>query len=627
MSITSSPGPTRTHREPAPDRPEAPFGSSRRVDTLLMESWDREPDRVALIDPATDIVVTASDLKERVLWTARALRERGVRPGDLVVVHQERSAAFVVSILGVLFAGGAQVALDVNDPPERTLETIADCAPRVLITGPDSRLTTPVPALVVTGEERDRDGPPTEDGPDGPDGAASAAQPAVVLYTSGSTGHPKASLISHDALISRLSALQGTHPIGAHDRIVHHTTCTFDMFLVETYWPLLAGATVVIAAPGRQRDTDYLARLIREYGITTFYCVVSLLELFLLTRDPGERYDGLRQVLTGGEPLSPELVKRLHSRSTASLTNLYGPSECTIYCTAWECPRDPELDTVLIGSAVADTTLRILDPDGREVPDGEAGELYIGGAGLALGYLNRPELTRERFVADHLGEPGGRLYRSGDLVRTRPGGALEFLGRVDRQIKVRGVRIEPGEIESAASRCTGVRQAAVVAQGQGSAKRLVAFVVAEPDTGDTELVPALRAHLRSALPGRLVPSVIRVVGHLPLTANGKLDGALLIRWAADASVGTAPDLGDIDTGGPLEDVVARIWRAVVGADDIDPDADFFDIGGDSFKAVRIVKETQRLLAVTTPLETLLQEPTVRSFSTALRQLIEQEQAC
>jgi len=624
MSTISSPGPTRTHREPAPDRPEAPFGRSRRLDTLLLESWDREPHRETLIDPATDTVITAADLKKRVLWTARALRERGVRPGDLVVVHQERSVAFVVSILGVLFAGGAQVALDVNDPPERTLETIADCAPRLLITGPASRLTAPVPALVVTGEEHDHDGPSPDDEPNG---AASSAQPAVVLYTSGSTGRPKASLISHDALVSRLSALQGTHPIGAHDRIIHHTACTFDMFLVETYWPLLAGATVVIAAPGRQRDSDYLARLIREYGITTFYCVVSLLELFLLTRDPGERYDGLRQVLTGGEPLSPELVKRLHSRSTASLTNLYGPSECTIYCTAWECPRDPELDTVLIGSAVAETSLWILDPDGKQVADGEAGELYIGGAGLALGYLNRPELTRERFVPDHLGEPGGRLYRSGDLVRRHPGGALEFLGRVDRQMKIRGVRIEPGEIESAASRCAGVRQAAVVTQGQGSARRLVAFVVAEPDTDDTQLVPAVRAHLRSVLPSRLVPSVIRVVGHLPLTANGKLDGALLTQWAADLSAEAPPDIDGIDTGGPLEDVVARIWRAVLGADDIDPDADFFDIGGDSFKAVRIVKDTQRLLAVTTPLETLLQEPTMRSFSTALRQLIEEEQAC
>ncbi|MFD5657797.1 non-ribosomal peptide synthetase [Streptomyces hirsutus] len=588
-----------------------------------MESWDRDPQRAALIDPATGTVVTASDLKERVLWVARALRERGVRPGDLVVVHQERSVAFVVSILGVLLAGGAQVALDVNDPSARTLATIADCAPRLLVTGPDSRLAAPVPVLVVTGEERDRDEPSFRDEPDG----LNADQPAVVLYTSGSTGRPKASLISHGALVSRLSALQGTHPLGEHDRIIHHTPCTFDMFLVETYWPLLAGATVVIAAPGRQRDADYLAHLIREYGITTFYCVVSLLELFLLTRDQGERYDGLKRVLTGGEPLSPELVKRLHSRSTASLTNLYGPSECTIYCTAWECPRDPELDTVLIGSAVAETSLWVLGPDGEQVADGEAGELYIGGAGLALGYLNRPELTRERFVPDHLGEPGGRLYRSGDLVRTHPSGVLEFLGRVDRQVKIRGVRIEPGEIESVALRCAGVRQAAVIAQGRGSAKRLVAFVVGEPGADAAKLVPTVRAHLRSVLPSRLVPSVIQVVDRLPLTTNGKLDGALLAHWAAGAAADELPDIDGIETDGPLEDVVAQVWRAVLRTADIDRDADFFDIGGDSFKAVRIVQETQRLLAVTAPLETLLQEPTVRSFSTALHRLIEQEQAC
>ncbi|MFC9235185.1 non-ribosomal peptide synthetase [Streptomyces decoyicus] len=615
--------PAHASREAASDQPGSAFGRSHRVDTLLLERWDRDPHRAALIDPDTGGVVTASDLKERVLWVARALRERGVRPGDLVVVHQERSVAFVVSILGVLFAGGAQVALDVNDPPERTLETIADCAPRLLITGPASRLAAAVPVLVVTGEERDRDEPAFRDELGGLD----ADQPAVVLYTSGSTGRPKASLISHGALVSRLSAMQGTHPLGADDRIIHHTTCTFDMFLIETYWPLLAGATVVIAAPGRQRDADYLARLIRECDITTFYCVVSLLELFLLARDPAERYDGLKRVLTGGEPLSPELVKRFHSRSTASLTNLYGPSECTIYCTAWECPRDPELDTVLIGSAVEETSLWILDPDGKPVADGEAGELYIGGAGLALGYLNRPELTTERFVPDHLGEPGGRLYRSGDLVRTHPSGALEFLGRVDRQVKIRGVRIEPGEIESAALRCAGVRQAAVIAQGHGLEKRLVAFLVAEPGTDGTTLVPTVRAYLRSLLPGRLVPSVIQAVDRLPLTANGKLDGALLAQWAPGPAADGLPDLGDIDPGGPLEGVVEQVWRAVLETADIDPDADFFDIGGDSFKAVRIVEETQRLLAVTIPLETLLQEPTVHSFSTALRRLTEQEQTC
>lgn len=615
-----------------------------RIDDLLLERWNRRPELPALI--FEDTVLTAGELRDRVLRAADALRARGVRPGDRVAVYHERSVEFVVAVLGSVFAGAAHAAFDVHEPLRRTLGTIEDCAPRVLMTGSGLRSRfSGVPGLpVLTDEEYGapaarepgREPQPERDPQRLP---GSADDPAVVIYTSGSTGRPKASLISHRALVSRLTALQDTHRMDEHDRMVHHTVCTFDMYLCELYWPLLAGATVVIAAPGRQRDADYLAELIRTHRITTFYCVVSLLELFLLTRDPAERYDGLRQVLTGGEPLAPDLVKRFHARSTATLTNLYGPSECTIYCTAWVCPRDPDPETVFIGTGIRDTELWILDEGGAPVPEGEPGELYIGGAGLALGYLNRPELTAERFLDGPPVSPDGRLYRSGDLVRSGPDGVLEFLGRVDGQVKIRGIRVELGEIETTATRCGGVRQAAVVAHGSGSGKRLAAFVVPEEDARAEDLAPSVRDLLRAWLPHYMVPSAIETVGELPLTANGKTDRLLLAEWAAkrsaDAAAARPERIGDggspvgpesVESAQSLTSVVSQVWCEVLEVAEIGPDEDFFDLGGDSFKVVHVVEALRERLGADIPLAALLTAPALTDFTEELRRIMEQETA-
>jgi amino acid adenylation domain-containing protein len=582
------------------------------LDRLLLRRWELDPSLTAVVDG--DETVTTGELRRRVLWVAGELRARGIGPGDRVAVYHERSLRFVVSVLAVVVAGAAHVAFDVNDPLERTRQMIADSCPSLLLTGSASaaRLAAPVPTLIVTGHEESAFEPPRS-------AAALADEPAVVLYTSGSTGRPKASLISHRALVSRLTALQRSHPLDQTDRMIHHTACTFDMFLIEIYWPLLAGATVVLAEPGRQRDSAHLAELIRRHAITTFYCVVSLLDLFLLTRDEAERYDGLRRVLTGGEPLSPELVRRFYARSTAPLTNLYGPSECTIYCTAWTCPRDPLPDTVLIGSAIEDTTLWILDDAGNPVPDGDPGELSVGGAGLALGYLDRPELTADRFVDDPV---RGRRYRTGDLVRASATGDLEFLGRTDQQVKIRGIRVELGEIEATALRCAGVRQAAVVAQGDGRDKRLVAFLGAEDGTEADEIASAVRERLRACLPAYLVPAVFQVIDDFPLTANGKLDRtALAARAPAPTPAVAARTVSTVDE---MEDLVADVWRSVLAAAEIRRDADFFDIGGNSFAAARVVRTMQDLLAVPVPLEALLREPTVETFSAGLLRLTTRE---
>jgi acyl-coenzyme A synthetase/AMP-(fatty) acid ligase len=353
--------------------------------------------------------------------------------------------------------------------------------------------------------------------------------------------------------------------------------------------------------------------------------VVSLLELFLLTRDPAERYDGIRQVLTGGEPLSPELVRRLYARTTASLTNLYGPSECTIYCTAWECPRDPLPGTVLIGRAITGAQLWILDEAGEPVPSGRPGELYIGGAGLALGYLNRPEQTAERFLSGHPVRPDGRLYRSGDLVRRLPTGELEFLGRIDRQVKIRGIRVELGEIESTALRCPGVRQAAAVAYGSGRDKGLAVFLVPRGHGSPDELPTAVRGVLRANLPGYMVPTIVETTPDLPLTPSGKLDTAALQQRAERRSAPAQRELVEALTAdATVDDVVSAVWREVLNVEALTPDADFFDNGGDSFTMLQAVRRSAEVLAVPIPPVTLLRAPTVALFSAAVRHMIEEE---
>ncbi|MEU9787859.1 amino acid adenylation domain-containing protein [Streptomyces phaeochromogenes] len=611
------------------DRPST--DTDHRLDALLLERWERDPALPAIVHG--DTVLTVGELRDRALRTAVALHAHGVRAGDRVVIHHDRSVEFVVAVLGAMFAGAAHAALGVDDPPQRTLRAVQDCAPRAVLTNSvlrDRFSDVPglpdLPDLVVLTDEECAAYSPT---PEPVRGDTSADDPVAVIYTSGSTGRPKASLISHRALVSRIKALQTTHRMDERDRMLHHTVCTFDMHLGELYWPLLAGATVVIAAPGRHRDADHLAELIRDQGITTVYFGVSQLELFLLTRDPAERYDGLRQVLTGGEVLGPELVRRFHARSTASLTNIYGPSECTIYCTAWVLPRDPDLDTVLIGPAIQDTELWILDENGTPVADGEPGELYIGGAGVALGYLNRPELTAERFLDAPAVSPDSRLYRSGDLVRARPDGALEFLGRADRQVKIRGIRIEPGEIEETAKRCTGVRQAAVVAHGSGAEKRLTAFVVPERGTEPGSLPSSVREALQTWLPPYMVPAAIEVADELPLTPNGKLDRRLLEIWAAKRSAGSAPARpasrapadSPADAEPDVESVVSEVWCEVLQVSEVGRDDDFFDLGGDSFKVLRVVETLRERLRADIPLAALLLEPTAADFSEELRRIM------
>ncbi len=539
---------------------------------------------------------------------AAVLRARGAVPGSRVVVYLDRGPDLVVWLVAAALTGATQLAIDPEDPGARVQRMLSDARPQVVVT----QSTFLTRADGMAGHEIVL----SDDGQDQPAEAGavpgSPGEPAYMIYTSGSTGEPKASLISHRALLSRLDWLQRRYRLADDDRVLLKTACGFDVFIAELYWPLTAGATLVVAPPGDHRDPDYLARAVLEEGVTTLHFGPALLDLFLAGREAGERYDGLRRVMAGGEALPLELVRRFYERSSGTLHNLYGPSECAIYTTAWECPRDPGLSRVLIGGPVDGTELWVLDQDHQPVSPGTVGELFIGGVGVGNGYHARPELTSERFVTLTVNGSRRRLYRTGDLVRDAGGGELDYLGRVDNQVKIRGIRVEPGEIEITMLRTGLARAAAVVADFSGSTTRLVAFAVpGGPEPGD-EIVDRLLLSLRRELPGYMVPAAIAVVSELPLNPNGKVDRQELARRARDIRPsGSAARTQS--PAGRIAVAAANLWKEHLEVEHVGAKDDFFLLGGDSLAAIRVARSLAAELRLDIPARAVLDAPTLGEF--------------
>ncbi|HWS56835.1 MAG TPA: amino acid adenylation domain-containing protein, partial [Pyrinomonadaceae bacterium] len=462
------------------------------VHELIEEQVKRTPDAVAVEFEGE--LLTYAELDARANQLARHLRGLGVGPDELVAVMLERSAGLIVSLLAVLKAGGAYVPLDPEYPAERLAFMLADSGARVLVT--DSGLAPSLPEhgarVVVLDREQDEI---ARHSADNLMGGAAADNLAYVIYTSGSTGRPKGVMISHGAIGNRLLWMQEVFPLSGGDRVLQKTSTSFDASVWELFVPLLAGAQLVMAKPYDHRDSAYLVRAVAERGVTVLQLVPSMLDLFL--EEPGvERCRGLRRMFCGGEAFPRKLRQRFFDLfNNTELINLYGPTESSIDATFWPCRRDAGAGRhglVPIGRPLSNIRVHLLDPRLRPVPVGVAGELHIGGVGLARGYHRRPGLTAERFVPDPFsGEAGARLYRTGDLARHLEDGVVEFLGRADQQqVKIRGFRIELGEIEAALNEHPGVQSALVAAREDDSGgKRLVAYVVprGKPPAGGEEL--------------------------------------------------------------------------------------------------------------------------------------------
>ncbi|QKV80970.1 non-ribosomal peptide synthetase [Amycolatopsis sp. Hca4] len=513
------------------------------------------------------------ELDERANRLAHRLRELGVGPGTLVGVFAQRSFELVVALLGVLKSGGAYVPLDPEYPADRLAFMLEDAAAPVVLTQAALRETLPPSDATVVVLD-DLTGPATPLEP-----SAGAEDPAYVIYTSGSTGRPKGVPNGHRGIVNRLDWMQREYGLDGSDAVLQKTPASFDVSVWEFFWPLITGARLVLAEPGGHKDAAYLRELLDTEGITTAHFVPSMLGLFLA--EPGvEQVTALRRVVCSGEELpldtAREFVRRLPH---CELHNLYGPTEAAIDVTAWHCTAEAlaEVASVPIGAPIRNLRIYILDRRGNPCPVGVPGELHIAGVGLALGYHNRPELTAERFVLDPF--HGGRMYRTGDLASWRADGTIAFLGRLDHQVKLRGLRIELGEIEARLREQPGVADAVVlVREDTPGDKRLVGYVVGEADTG------ALRTALKETLPDYMVPPSFVTLGALPLTPNGKLDRKALPAPVAARDARTAL----VEASTPLEVLLAEIWRDVLKVDELGVDDDFFDLGGHSMLATQVV---------------------------------------
>jgi amino acid adenylation domain-containing protein len=522
--------------------------------------------------------LTYAELNTRADRLAQTLRALDVGPNVLVALFLERSLDMVVGMLAVLKAGGAYIPLDPFHPRDRLADMLEDAKPLILLTQDHLRSELPpncARLVLIDGDAPVVAAPAIGRKP-------SPSDLAYVIYTSGSTGTPKGVEVRHGGVVNMLDSMAKRPGLGAADRMLAITTLTFDIAVLEIFLPLVRGACVVIAPSRTTRDSAALIDLIEQADVSIMQATPATLRMLL---DAGWSGSPDLKILCGGEAWTVELARPL-LECCGSLWNMYGPTETTVWSAVAqvEAGKQP-----VIGAPVANTFLYVLDDASQLVPLGVAGELYIGGDGLARGYLRRPELNQDRFVADPFAaEPGARMYRTGDRVRRLPDGSIEMLGRLDHQVKVRGFRIELGEIEATLAKHAAVRQAVVVAREQPDGKRLVAYVVAKEDN---QLASILRAHLEAKLPDYMVPAAFVRLDAFPLTPNGKIDRKAL------------PSPGDEAYGretyeaprGEIEVVLAAIWAEQLGIERIGRNDDFFNLGGHSLLAIRVIGQINKTL--------------------------------
>ncbi|HEY0726767.1 MAG TPA: amino acid adenylation domain-containing protein [Pyrinomonadaceae bacterium] len=585
------------------------YPADRCIHELFEAQAERTPDDVAVLFENDRL--TYRELNEQANRLARYLRKAGVENGDLVALFTSRSPRMIVALLGILKAGAAYVPLDERYPAERLEFMLRDSAARVLLT--EEHLAAKVSryegrTICIDADWENIDACSAQD----LDHPVHSDQCAYVIYTSGSTGQPKGVLVPHRSVVNLLHSVVSQVSLKPSDTILAVTTLSFDIAAAEIFLPLIVGARVVIAGRQVAADGVELDRLLRSSGATLMQATPTIWRMLI---DAGWQGNSGLKVFSAGEALDAQLACQLLTRC-AEVWNLYGPTETTIYSGVIRLTESA--GPAPIGSPIANTTFYVLDQFINPVPIGIYGELCIGGAGLAHGYLNRPALTAERFIPDPFSsEPGARLYRTGDLVRYREDGTLEFAGRLDHQVKVRGFRIELGEVEAVLSRHESVRTAVVVAREERPGEqRLVAYVV-----GNENPLPTAnewRAFLIQRLPEYMIPSVFVKLESLPLLPNGKVN-----RRALPVPDSSRPELrrAFFAPENPTQARLVELWQNVLKLDQVGIHDDFFEVGGDSILATRLVSRVRRAFGIELPLRELFWRPTVFELSSVVEDLL------
>ncbi|HEX4783494.1 MAG TPA: amino acid adenylation domain-containing protein [Candidatus Sulfotelmatobacter sp.] len=574
------------------------------IHELFESQAERSPDAIAVVAGRTEL--TYRELDQRANQLARHLRKRGVGPEVAVGISLDRTAEMVIALLGILKAGGAYVPLDPRVPEDRIRFMMADAQPGLVIT--EAKLQRAVlgtsPILmdadwnIIAQESTER-----------LEKNSSSQTLAYVMYTSGSTGKPKGVPIEHGSVANLLRSMQREPGLTQADVLLAVTTLSFDIAGLEIYLPLISGARLVIAGSEDVIDGNRLRDLLSEKAITFMQATPATWRLLL-----GAGWQGSPdlKILCGGEALAPELAKELTVRAD-SVWNVYGPTETTIWSTVYRVSGREE-STIPIGRPIDNTSIYILDSNRNPVPVNITGEVYIGGDGLARGYLNRPELTAEKFVEHRvLPDKNSRLYRTGDLGRFRASGEVDYLGRVDNQVKLRGLRIELGEIESVLAAHANIHEAVVIVAGEGEQQRLSAYVVVT-DAKATPSAGELRRYLRTKLPEHMVPAGYWRVERLPLLPSGKVNRGAL---AASLAIGLREEAEMVDPRNETERHLVEIWKELLQVQEVGIEQNFFELGGHSLLALQVTARIRRIFEVELPVKNIFEAPTIAALAVEL----------
>lgn len=574
------------------------------LDRTLIDLFEaaacRNPDRIAVEHERRTLTYRALDRRAEAL--AQRLRRLDVGVDDVVAISVERSLELVIGIIAVMKAGAAYVAVDRALPEDRRAFMIADADAKAVIGAKPGCSALPQVEVGADCSETEEDR-----------SAGARARPdsaSYIIYTSGSSGRPKGVVTDHRAIVNNLLWMNDEWPLTAADAVLFKSSPGFDVSVKEIFWPLIAGARLVVASPGVERDPEALRDIIERRRVTVVHLVPTMLDFFLRHGSPSD-IGHLRIVMCGGEALTPALRTRFHRTFSAVLLHLYGPTEAAIAVTGYAIsPEMGEAQRLPLGRPMPNCRIYVLDQEQRPVPVGVAGELCIAGVPLARGYLRSPGLTAEKFVPEPFsGQPGSRMYRTGDLCRMRGDGLIEYVGRIDRQIKLHGLRIEPGEIECAIRAHEGVDDALVVEQGSPENRSLAAYVVTQrPDFQMDRLRLAIREHL----PPFMVPATFTAITALPLNANGKVDVAALPPTGAAAFLleGSPPK-------GELEEKIARIWSELLDMEGIARDESFFELGGHSLLVIQLQAKIRDVLGDSVPLPDLFNNSTVADLASSI----------